>query len=70
MWFTAIAGSGAGLTAGLLRSSGRILGLTPNADEVRKYKYRLDYNDYQVRVEPYRTVTEEEREEIRDNPRY
>lgn len=70
MWFTVAVGSSAGLVAGLLRSSGRLLGLTPNQAEARSYKYRLDHTDYQVRTEPFRTVTEEEREEIRDNPRY
>ena len=70
MWFTVAVASSAGLAAGLLRSSGRLLGLTSNQAEASQYKYRLDYTDYQVRTEPFRNLTEEEREEIQDNPRY
>jgi cytochrome c biogenesis protein CcdA len=70
MWFAVAAGSSAGFLGGLLRSSGRLMGLSPNQAEAARYKYRLDITDYQVRTEPFRTVVEEELEEIQDNPRY
>lgn len=70
MWFAVAVGTTAGLTAGILRSGGRLLGLKPNADLVKQYKYRQDFTDYQVRTEPFRIITEEEQQEIFDNPRY
>lgn len=70
MWFTVACGSAAGLAAGILRSSGRLMGLTANQSESKYYKYRLDFPDYQVRTEPFRTLIEEELQEIQDNPRY
>jgi formylmethanofuran dehydrogenase subunit B len=70
MWMSVLAASTAGLTAGMMRSAGRILGLQPNQAEAAQYKYRLDFSDYQVRTEPFRTVIEEELQEIQDNPRY
>ena len=70
MWFAVALGSSAGLLGGLLRSSGRLMGLSPNQAESKYYKYRLDQDNYQVRVEPFRTIIEEELEEIQDNPRY
>lgn len=70
MWFTVAIGTTAGLTAGILRSGGRLMGLTPNQEEAASYKYRLDFPDYQVRTEPFRTVIDQELQEIQDNPRY
>lgn len=67
---TVVAGAGAGFTAAILRTAGYLMGLQPNQPLAARHKYRLDFTDYQVRTEPFRTVIEEELQEIQDNPRY
>lgn len=70
MVVTTVIGAAGGFVAGLIRSGNRLMGLAPNQGEASHYKYRLDITDYQVRTEPFRTVIEEELQEIQDNPRY
>lgn len=70
MWTTAVLGFVAGFTGNLIRSGGRLMGYTDNQEEAAFYKWRKDFSKYQVRVEPFRTIIEEELHEITDNPRY
>lgn len=68
--YAALFGALAGLFMGIRNSAYRFLGIFPNQDLVKKYPYRLDYYDYQVRTEPFREIVEEELMEIEDSPRY
>jgi hypothetical protein len=67
--FGTIAFAGA-VIYGIQGSTRRLQGVHPNQDEVARYPFRIDISDYQVRVEPFRTITEEENLEIRSNPRF
>jgi len=70
MWGCFIVVLPAGFLLGIRDSARRLQGRRENPEEVAKYKYRLDMEPYQVRVEPLRKITEEELEEIEDNPRW
>lgn len=68
--FAALFGATAGFVMAIRNSAYRLIGLSPNQDLVKKYPYRLDYYDYQVRTEPFREIVLEEELEIEDSPRY
>lgn len=66
----AVIGFSAGFTYCFQQSGLRFLGHKENADLVKKYPYRLDYTDYQVRTEPFREIIDEEDNDIHLTPRY